>query len=300
MIFLTLLALSALGQDAVKPGASDGTLNHADHERTYRLYIPKSYKGEPLPLVVALHGASSNGIQTERLTGLDKLADDKGFAVVYPDGLDNVWRYTEFMDRKGIDDLGFVVALVDKLVKDKVADPRRVYATGISNGAYMSNMLAARYSEKFAAIAPVAGTFLRFDKPKPSRPVPVMYFHGTDDKFVGYDGTDFISHRKFSMSAEELVTWWAEQDGCDAVKDPKIEKIPHNDDGPSVQRCSYGTSKSGAEVVFYRIEGGGHSWPGGSKMQEALLGKVTHDIDASALMWEFFSKYSLPSEEPKK
>jgi len=290
MMKLLLAALVVLAQE--------GAFKHADHDRTYRLYVPKSSRNEPLPLVVALHGAMSNGAQTERLTGFDKLADEKGFAVLYPDGLERVWRYNELLDRKGVDDLGFIVALVDKLVKDKVADPKRVYATGISNGAYLSNMLALKYADRFAAIAPVAGTMMRIplEKPKPSRPVPVMYFHGTDDGVVGYDGKDVFSHHKFSLSAEDLVSWWAEQDGCDAAKEPKVEKLPHvgAEDGTKVQRWSYGKSKDGAQVVFYRIEGGGHSWPGGPKAQEALLGKVTHDIDASALIWEFFSRYALP------
>jgi polyhydroxybutyrate depolymerase len=90
--------------------------------------------------------------------------------------------------------------------------------------------------------------------------------------------------------------WWAEQDGCDAAKDPKVVKISHagSDDGTSAQRLSFGTSKDGTQVVFYHTDGGGHPWPGGSKMQEAILGKATKDIDASALIWEFFSKYSLP------
>lgn len=291
-----LAALVLAGQAA--PGASDATMKHADHDRTYRLYVPRSYKGEPVPLVVALHGSASNGIQTERLTGFSKLADEKGFAVVYPDGLDKVWRYNELLDRKGVDDLGFIVALVDKLIKDKVADPKRVYATGISNGAYLSNMLGARHADRFAAIGPVAGTLMRgpFDKLKPSRPVPVIYFHGTEDGVVGYDGKDVFTHRKFSLSAEELAAWWADHDGCDAAKEPKVEQVPHKgaEDATKVQRHDYGKSKSGAQVVFYRIEGGGHSWPGGSKMQEALLGKVTHDIDASALIWEFCSQFSLP------
>jgi polyhydroxybutyrate depolymerase len=286
-----------LTQD-VKPGVSDGTIKHADHDRNYRLFIPKGYAGAPVPLVVALHGMASTGAQTERLTGFDKLGDEKGFAVVYPDGLERLWRYNEVLDRKGVDDPGFIVALVDKLVAAKVADPKRVYATGISNGAYLSNMLGARYADRFAAIAPVAGTLMRmlFDRLKPSRPVPVLYFHGTEDGVVGYDGKDALSRHKISLSADELVRWWAEHDGCDAAKDPKVEKVPHNGaaDGTSVQRQSFGMSKDGAQVVFYRIEGGGHCWPGGPKAQEVVLGKVTSDVDASALIWEFFSKYSLP------
>src|SRR5262245_26364613 len=169
----TLIGALLLAQDG---RAAESTFKHNGHDRTYILHLPKGYKNDPVPLVVALHGAASNGAQTERLTGFDRIADEKGFAVVYPDGLERIWRYTELMDRKGIDDIGFIVALVDKLVKDKVADPKRVYATGISNGAYMSNALAARHADTFAAIAPVAGTFVRLpgDRPKPARPVPVL------------------------------------------------------------------------------------------------------------------------------
>jgi polyhydroxybutyrate depolymerase len=197
-------------------------------------------------------------------------------------------------NNKGRDDFGFVVALIDDLVGTAVADPKRVYVTGISNGAYFSHHLACRYSDKIAAVAPVAGTMITAlaATAKPTRPVPILYIHGTDDKFIGMDGVDFLSHRKSSLSAKEMVAWWVKQNGC--TDSAEREVLPRGKDGMAVERTTY---RGKAPVVFYSITGGGHTWPGGSPFQpEVLLGKVCRSLDASEVMWEFFSKHSLPAE----
>jgi polyhydroxybutyrate depolymerase len=184
---------------------------------------------------------------------------------------------------------------MDALIKSGTADPRRIYLTGISNGAYFSHALAIEYGDRVAAIAPVAGTLLRpiARLGRTKRAVPVCAWHGTDDTVVGYDGTDFLTRREMSLSAEESVKWWAEKNG--GAKEPKIEPLENKsaDDGTTVERWTFAGP---APVVFYKILGGGHTWPGMPAGGEKLLGKVCRDVNASEVIWEFFSNHPLPEK----
>lgn len=294
-----VLGASAATARAQEPGATaDRTLDHGGVARTYRLHRPKGVPRErAVPLVVSLHGLGGSGRIQEAMTGLDAVADEKGFAVAYPDGRRRMWVLGDAGD---VGDVGFLGALIDALVADGTADRRRVYVSGMSNGGYMANRLACEIPEKIAAIAPVSGTL-----PRPAtrraaaagaaagRAVPVVYFHGTDDAVVGYDGKDRFSGRQASLSAEELVAFWVERDGC--APEPSVEALPDRaGDGTSVERRSYAGGRGGAEVVFYRIVGGGHTWPGGSTVLDGLLGKTTRNLDASRAMWAFLSRFALP------
>lgn len=294
---LALAVLALLGTqdpDLASPGTRDLTMKVGRDERTFRLHVPPNGSG-PRPLILALHGMASTGKQTELLTGLTALADQKGFVVAYPDGENRVWRYWNVGEGKK--DFQFISELMDALVKSGSADPRRIYLTGISNGAYFSNALAIEYGDRVAAIAPVAGTLLRplSRLAKPKRAMPVCAWHGTDDAVVGYDGTDFMTKREFSLGAEECAKWWAEKNG--AAKEPKVEPLENKaaDDGTTVERWTWAGD---TPVVFYKILGGGHTWPGMPAGAEKVLGKVCRDINASETMWEFFSRHPLP-EKPR-
>lgn len=267
------------------------TIKVGRDERAFRLHVPPATTVAGLrPLIIALHGAASTGKQTEGMSGLSAMADKKGFVVAYPEGENRLWRY--WNAGEGKKDFQFISDLMDALVKSGTADPQRIYLTGISNGAYMSNALAIEYADRIAAIGPVAGTLnklvARMGKLK--RAVPVCYWHGTEDHVVGYDGSDFISKHEVSLGAEECVRWWADKNGC--AKEPKVEKLEDKvpDDGTTVERWTYAGS---APVIFYKVTGGGHTWPGMPAGVEKVLGKVCRDVNASDVLWEFFSKHSL-------
>lgn len=285
----------------------DRTLEFAGRTRTYRLHLPDRVPTDkPLPLVVVLHGAGANGQITELLTGFSELADEKGFVAVYPDGEKGIWRFWEGPAKggkrgpasAGAGDTEFLSALIDELVRQKVADPQRVYVTGISNGAYMSNKLGCSLSDRVAAIAPVSGTLPKrmADQLKPSRPLPVLYIHGTADKIVGVQGADLFSKHEVSLPAAELAAWWARRNGC--LSPPHDDELPDSAaDGTTVVRHTYDAGESGAPVVYYEIREGGHTWPGGSAQPERLLGKTCRDLNASQVIWEFFTRFSLPRKE---
>jgi polyhydroxybutyrate depolymerase len=302
--FSTLAVL--IGVLSVSGSAAEADVQKFDHDgrtRTYILHLPKSHTpGRRVPLVVVLHGMGANGAITALLTQFDGVADKHGFAVAYPDGIGKVWNFG--MERpagkvlkrdRGVDDVGFLTALIDELVRDGIADKRRVYVTGLSNGAYMSNRLGWDAADRIAAIAPVSGTMVKFsaEKTNAPRPMPVLYIHGTHDKIVGFDGADMFTKRAFSLSADEQVRWWAKQNGCEMT--PKVESLPDKaDDSTTVKRHTFTAKSGGAPVVFYEVIGGGHTWPGGSLQPEILLGKTSRDFSASEVIWEFFSRQSLP------
>jgi len=280
------------------------TIQHADRERTFLLHVPAELPAaKPAPLVIALHGLSMDGESMEALTGFSELADKQGFLVAYPDGLGRMWRFWERhelglqvrRETGYVDDVGFIAAVIDALVAEQLVDSQRVYVTGLSNGAYMSNRLAISLSDRIAAIAPVAGTMSpALADLRPSRPMPVLYIHGTDDHIVGFDGADGFTRRKASLSAAELVEWWADHNGC-APADPAKALSDAADDGCVVKQCVH-TCEKGAPVVFYAVEQGGHTWPDGSFQPERLLGPVCRDFNASAAIWEFCSQYVLPEQ----
>lgn len=275
-------------------------------ERTYRLYLPHSEQGAaPLPLVISLHGAGASGAIQQVLCGFDALADEHRFVVAYPDGVSSVWRFWEppagnegrLARRRAPDDVAFIAALIDALVEEGLVDRRRVYLNGMSNGAFMTHRLACELGDRLAAVAAVAGTMPRIaaEAQRPPRPIPVLYIHGTDDKIVRIDGVDAFSRRGLSLSAADLVAWWAKHNRC--TRPPTAEDLPDTEqDGTRVRRHTYQPDEEGAPVLYYEILGGGHTWPGGNLQPRFLLGRTCRDINASKLMWQFFSQYELPEQ----
>jgi polyhydroxybutyrate depolymerase len=304
-LFALLAFRTALcaGEPAEPGNTVSRSLQHADLDRTYRLHLPRDFRaGAPVPLVIAIHGLGMNGEGMELFTDFSPVADEHGFAVVYPDGLNRMWRFWErpelgdqVKDEPGyVDDVGYIAALIDSLVAEGLVNPRRVYATGLSNGGYMSNRLACLLPDKIAAIAPVAGTTTPgLIETKPSRPIPVLYIHGTRDHIVGYDGTDQFTREKSSLSAQELVQWWAEQNGCGPVREEKLADAAS--DNCTVIRHVHPQAEGphGAPVIFYEVKGGGHTWPDGKRQPVAVMGTVCRDFNASEVMWEFFSQFEL-------
>jgi polyhydroxybutyrate depolymerase len=188
-----------------------------------------------------------------------------------------------------IDDVEFTRKVLDDLAESANIDPKRVFATGMSNGGIMAYRLASELSDRIAAIAPVSGP-MGTETCKPKRPVSVIHFHGTADEHApfkggkgkGPSGTNFYS-------VEHSIQAWVKANGCE--QEPVITTLPDTaKDGTSITRKTHGSGKEGAEVVLIVIEGGGHTWPG-MKPPAGFMGKSALNISANDLMWEFFQKH---------
>lgn len=304
-LLLALLTQGVIRKAAAQSGDVLRTVNIGDLDRQYEFHRPGRIETtKALPVVIAFHGGGGNPQSMRKLSGLNSKADEAGFIVVYPYGtgrLEN--RFLTFnggsccgyaMENQ-IDDVGFVRALLDDLAAVTRIDPRRVYATGLSNGGIISYRVAAELADRIAAIAPVGGP-LMLESIQPSRAVSVMHFHGTADESApfkggygkGYMGKGGVTEFK---SVEFTLNQWIEANGCQ--KTPSIEPLPDKaDDGMTCTRKTWSGGRDGSEVVLIEIENGGHTWPG-MEPPVAMLGQSTKDISANDLMWEFFQKHAL-------
>ena len=276
-------------------------------ERTYLLHIPLSFdKTKQMPLVISLHGGGGSGAAMVALTlgGFNTLSEREGFIVVYPDGIEKHWndgrelsRYRA--QRENIDDIGFISALIDHLVKKYNIDKKRIYITGMSNGAMMSYRLACELADKVAAIAPVAGLI-----PKklslhcsPSRAISVLIINNVNDPMVPWKGGDFHFGNLClgeGLSVSDSVSYWVTHNGCSSTPIITHEQDKDSQDGTIVYKKLYGKGKNGTEVILYTIEGGGHTWPSGHQyLRERIIGKTSRDINANEVIWDFFKRHSI-------
>lgn len=266
-----------------------GIFPYGGLNRTYLVHVPP---GPPVGLVLNLHGGGGTGAGQRGLTDFDSVADANGLLVVYPDGYDKSWgdgRGAAPADRKRLDDVGFLVSLVTKLRDDFHVPTGHVFATGMSNGGFMSNRLACERADVFAAIAPISGTLGVGVACNPSRPVSVLDAHGTGDPVVPYNGGDVrgrggLSH---AISVTSLLDKWRAVDRCQGP--PMVEDLPPVNDGTVVRRYQSEGCAEGTDVVLYRIEKGGHTWPGGKQyLPKTVIGATTRVFDGSQVIAEFF------------
>ena len=278
-------------------------------ERHFRLHTPPDLPRDgTAALILVFHGRGGDGAGMERLTGFSALADRDKFAVVYPDGVGRSWNDGRRMagseaQRRNIDDIAFVSALVDTLTTELRLDPRRVFATGLSNGASFSHYLAANLARRIAAIASVAGglaaPFAR--QFAPAAPVSVLVIQGTADPLVRYDGGPVGGGRLGSeLGAEATALLWEDADGIRAAA--ATGELPDTDptDGCRTRWRRWSGGRKRTEVWLYKLEGGGHTWPGGPQyLPQRLVGRVCRDFNATFAIWDFFSRHGKAAEGEK-
>lgn len=285
----------ASGSDPVR------TIEHDGLTRRYVLHVPEGLvvPEAGAPLVLALHGFAQTAPGMVAFTGLNATADREGFVVAYPEGTGPplMLSWNEGAAWKTVDDVGFIGRVIDDVGTVVRIDGSRVYATGMSNGAMMCYRLASELSDRIAAIAPVSGTMATSGF-RPGRPVSVLHFHGTADALVPYEGPrpgGRVSRVVDFTSVERSVAACVEHIG--APVEAVVERLPDNDpeDGTRVESRRHGPGRDATEVILYRIEGGGHTWPGGPP-QPAILGRTTRDLaDPNGLIWEFFARHPMPA-----
>ena len=267
-----------------------GEMTFGGLQRTYQLHVPP---GQPTGLVVNLHGSGASGAAQEAVTNYDGIADALGLVVVYPDGIDQSWadgRGASTPDRQGVDDVGFLAALARRLVDDHGISPGRVFATGMSAGAFMANRLACDRADVVAAVAPVAGTLGAAVPCAPSQPVSVLEFHGTADGVVPFGGGPMQGRGGASevLSAQALASRWRAADGCSGA--PIEDLLPTTGDGTQVRRITGVGCAAGTAVALLQIDGGGHTWPTGN-FALPTAGATTTATNASIASAQFFTMH---------
>lgn len=281
--------VGAEGSGAIAPGDHRIALARGGRTRDYVLHIPPHLPPGPRPLVLELHGGGGTADNTERLTGLQAETDPRGWLVVRPNGVDRQWNDGRPEVRAGIDDVAFLSAVLDDAAARTPIDPGRVYATGISNGALMSGRLACELADRIVAIGQVAGTqgVEAAADCHPSRPVSVLLISGTADPLVPFAGgpigpiLGIGKSRGSAISADAQVAAWVERD--DAGR-PTVSTI-----GSDTTVTRY-TAATGTEVAFYRVEGAGHTWPGGHQyLPKAIVGSTSRSFSASQVIVAFFA-----------
>lgn len=276
----------ACAADATFPESGERTVTVEGIERTYLLHVPTDYDRAALALVLTFHGWNSNAMAMQDRSRMNDTADREGFAVVYPQGIGDSFNAGgdccgDALDMN-IDEGAFVRAILDDVAAVLCLDRRRVYSTGMSNGGFLSYRFACEMTDVIAAVAPVAAV-VRVPTCEPSRPIPVLHFHGTSDAFVPDEGRSYVSPPV--PSVQDTIDSWLQHNGC--TGDPAVTY----EQGDA--RCeAWTTCDADAEVELCLITGGGHTWPGG--MPAPNLGVTTTDISASDWMWEFFKRHALP------
>lgn len=293
---LVLPAAAAVGADP--PGAAGDftkTVVVAGVTRSWLLHVPPSYAAtRPAPVVLLLHGGGGRAAGIERHTGgFSKGADRHGFIAVYPDSRHGHWDDGRETVTDPTDDVAFIGALLDALAAEYAVDARRIYAAGISNGGMMSMRLACELAGRFAAIATVGANMpaALAASCQPARAVPVVMFSGTADALMPYAGGRVAGPvGGVVLSAPESAAFWARHNAGSAASQTRALVDADPGDGTRTDLLEFP-----GEVALYRINDGGHTWPGGTQYLPArFVGKVSRDFSANAVIQAFFARHVLP------
>lgn len=296
-------ALLAAGYWAIT-GQSDGWIISGGERRSFLLHVPPSYDpARPVPLVISIHGFAEWPAHLRSISRWNDLADQHGFIVAYPagTGFPRRWRAGGWTSASGWTsangglssganpDVTFITDLLDHLAAAYSIDPERIYVNGFSNGGGMTTLLACRLAGRIAAAGSVAGAYVHpLAACRPARAVPLIAFHGTDDPIVPYAGG---AVRSFHLPpVPDWIGGWAALSGCD----PSPAPLPAAGvTSGGVNAVQYTGCRDSAEVTFYTITGGGHAWPGSKPLPRIIVGHTPQEIDATELMWAFFSRHTL-------
>jgi len=275
-------------------------LIHGGLDRPYLFQPAATAAREGAPLVLEIHGRGIDSVRFDELTGFGELASTAGFAVAMPSAVGEIWTdgRTPPAQWAGIqDDVAYLAAVIDDAVAHRSVDPRRIYAVGMSNGATMAGRLACELRGRFAAIAQVAGTAAT-EIAAHCRPaaMPILSIHGSADDYAPYEGGTRHSIRSRmvlrhasgpSVPVDDWARFWVDANG--AADPPQVVKLP-----PDTTIRTWRGPDSATEVVFYKVEGGGHTWPGSRwALPPLLFGKTTRTFNATRVIWEFFASHEL-------
>jgi polyhydroxybutyrate depolymerase len=270
-----------------------GTITVGGLVRNYTLRLPSAYDGiTPLPLVIAMHGGFGSGTQLENQSQLTVKAEQEGFIMVYPDGTGTIRTWNAggccgYAMNNNIDDVGFIDALLDELIANHAIDTTRIYATGMSNGGFMSYRLACELSDRIAAIAPVSAS-MAIAECQPTRSVPVISFHSYQDSSVPYLGGvgDGVSNH-YNSPQDSVLTAFALHADCAVLRDT----LQHD---ATMTVVRWHECDCQQEMIHYITQDGGHSWHGGTGT--GIGDPPSTAVSANEFMWDFFQQHPLGCE----
>lgn len=318
VIFIAFGAAARAGEAAQAAALTQHILQQGDLTREYLIYDPRrAGAAEPArqagaagpakrAMVIVLHGGGGTARKFADTqnddTSFSRLADREDILVVFPQGVERHWNDGRDVahiatQAKGTDDVGFISALIDKMIETQNVDPARIYVTGPSNGGFMSNRLACDLSDKIAAVGIVIATMQEkvLPKCKPSHPVSVLIMNGTDDPLVPFDGGSVRIGKRGKSRGEVLSTaatfdfWLAHAGYVGKGADLPVTVLPDVDPEDKTRVYLQQYKGDAAEVRLYTIKGGGHSWPGARDTALRLIVSATsQDINATQTIWDFF------------
>jgi len=281
-----LLPVILFGQQTI-----NDSIIHDNLYRSYTAYIPVIYNtSQPTPLVFNFHGLTGSSAIAMWHADFRSIADTANFIIVHPQGLLNSSGETHWNVGQigtSINDIDFISKLLDSLSLEYNIDSDRVYSTGMSNGAYMSYRLACELSDKIAAIAPVAGSYISYmlNSCNPTHSIPVLHIHGVADSSSIYYGKPGVE------SIPSIISYWADFNQCDTQSIFTQIANVNLTDSSMVEHYSWKNGINGVEVEHFKIIDGGHTWPGSNFPNSN--GITNYDINASVEIWNFFSKYDI-------
>ncbi|MEH2272221.1 MAG: PHB depolymerase family esterase [Nostoc sp.] len=293
LIFLVGISLvtacdSIQAKEKILSGDNYGELHDQGKLRTYYFYTPKSYNPDrPMPLVLVFHGDDGNGRSISNVTRFNELAEQKGFIVVYPDGIDQKWSLRGNGQGR-VDDVLFVSALIDHLQQQINIDNHKVYATGFSRGGILTQALACKLPDKIAGFASVAGSLPVRLKPncQPQTSISMLMINGTNDRDVLYEGNDH-TQRGALVSISDMVDFWRSHDQC------TLSNASLKFSKDQVKTALYTGCNGNSEVWQLAVVNGGHFWPGGSSTDESVNKfNAKLGLNASETIWNFFQRHS--------
>ena len=277
-----------------------GTIDVGRMKRTYLTYVPRGLRNGA-PLVIIMHGSGQSGarIRTSTAYAFDRLADERGFAVVYPDGYEGYWNACNVVgdysaNGLNLDDVRFLTAVADQLIAGIGSDPRRVFAVGISRGGSMAIRLALEAPSRFRAVAAVSESVPTPDNFKCS-PVPqgtssIMIMNGTRDPIVPFDGGEVrflgLLKRGKVRSSRASAQYFAD---LNHIADAPDIRETRTSDGVRVEQVLW-RNDSPVEVELVAIHGGGHGIPQPYVRYPRILGPTAREVNGPAIVWDFFER----------
>jgi polyhydroxybutyrate depolymerase len=270
--------------------------------RYYLLHVPAGYRPEKkIPLVIVIHGAFSTPRQMEKQSDFSKVANREGFLVAYPSGAFGIFGFLKHWNaghccgkaaEENIDDVGFLLKVMDDIQADYSVDTSRIYMAGFSNGGMLTYRFAAEHTNKLAAAAALAASLGGkasaempiWKTPRPKSPLPIIVFHAKDDPNVPYEGG--VSPKKGGereyISVADSIDFWIKNNQCDPK--PKEENLYQN----RIKKEEYLDHKHGNDILLYTIDRWGHIWPGKYFTDKLDEDDPLKGFSAADIIWDFF------------